>query len=143
MKALTIKQPWATLIALGEKKYETRSWRTNYRGKLAIHAGKQIDMGAFREPRIKSILEKHGITDPKQLPIGAVIAISELADCHQVIMDFDTHAETTGCFIDEYEYPLGCYEIGRFAWELKNVQPLETPIGAKGQLSLWEWNPQQ
>ena len=40
MKALTLYQPWATLIAIGAKKIETRSWGTNYRGPLAIHAGK-------------------------------------------------------------------------------------------------------
>ena len=39
MKALTIKEPWATLIIDGYKKYEFRSWKTNYRGKLLIHAG--------------------------------------------------------------------------------------------------------
>lgn len=40
MKALTIIQPWATLIASGHKMNETRSWKTNYRGEVLIHAGK-------------------------------------------------------------------------------------------------------
>ena len=39
-KAITIRQPWAGLIAVGEKIYETRSWPTKYRGPIAIHAGK-------------------------------------------------------------------------------------------------------
>lgn len=43
MKALTVRQPWASLIACGAKTIETRSWRTSYRGWLAIHAGKTID----------------------------------------------------------------------------------------------------
>lgn len=43
MKALTIKEPWATLIIEGYKEYEFRSWKTNYRGKILIHAGKSID----------------------------------------------------------------------------------------------------
>lgn len=43
MKVLTLKQPWATLVAEGIKKYEFRSWRTKYRGKLLIHAGSGID----------------------------------------------------------------------------------------------------
>ena len=38
MKVITIKQPWATLIAEGIKKYEFRSWKTNYRGEIYIHA---------------------------------------------------------------------------------------------------------
>lgn len=43
MKVITLIQPWATLVALGEKKIETRSWSTNFRGRIAIHAGKKID----------------------------------------------------------------------------------------------------
>ena len=43
MKALTIKEPWATLIIEGYKEYEFRSWKTNYRGKVLIHGGKSID----------------------------------------------------------------------------------------------------
>lgn len=43
MKVISIIQPWATLIALGEKKFETRSWKTKYHGELAIHAIKKID----------------------------------------------------------------------------------------------------
>ncbi len=43
MKVLTLKQPWATLVAEGIKKYEFRSWKTNYRGKILIHAGTGID----------------------------------------------------------------------------------------------------
>jgi hypothetical protein len=56
MKAITIIQPWATLIAFGEKEFETRSWATNYRGNLAIHAGRKIDKEAFRQPAIISAL---------------------------------------------------------------------------------------
>jgi hypothetical protein len=50
MKALTLIQPWATLVALGEKQIETRSWDTKYRGPLAIHAGKKIDKSVFDQP---------------------------------------------------------------------------------------------
>lgn len=47
MKAITIRQPWASLIALGEKKIETRSWQTKYRGPILIHAGKSVDKKAM------------------------------------------------------------------------------------------------
>ena len=43
VKILTLKQPWATLVAEGIKKYEFRSWKTKYRGKILIHAGSGID----------------------------------------------------------------------------------------------------
>ena len=142
MKALTIKQPWATLIALGEKKFETRSWQTKHRGPLAIHAGKSVDKEACNDREIKQALAKHGITSYKQLPIGAVIATAEIAQCHSITKDWCECgvAETDkGEKIEGDEYCFGYYEEGRFAWEIANVQVLNVPVPAKGQLSLWEW----
>lgn len=139
LKAITIKQPWATLIALGEKQYETRSWYTKYRGKMAIHAGKSVDKKACQLPEIKKALKKHSID---QLPTGAVIAIVELTDCFRVIKDYHDKAETTGGSIDMNEYPFGDYSEGRFAWKLDNVKILSPFIHAKGKLGLWEWDEQ-
>lgn len=73
MQVITIRQPWATLIALGEKEYETRSWQTKYRGKLAIHAGKQIDIEACHDKSILNELNKYGITLISELPTGSII----------------------------------------------------------------------
>lgn len=140
MKAITIKQPWATLIALGEKQFETRSWKTRHRGKIAIHAGKSIDMDAFHYEEIQTILNKHGIYKKEDLPFGSVIATADLTDCLQVMKDNFDSAETDKDFIDEKEYPLGDFSEGRYAWKLENVEVLDNPIPAKGQLSLWEWN---
>lgn len=84
MKAITIRQPWATLIALGEKHFETRSWQTKYRGKLAIHAGKMIDKKACENMFIKETLAKHGILSYKELPTGVVLATVDLVDCFQL-----------------------------------------------------------
>ena len=49
MKAITIKQPFASLIAAGIKEYEFRTWKTNYRGEILIHAGKSIDKDAMKK----------------------------------------------------------------------------------------------
>ena len=49
MKGLTIKEPWATLIIEGYKKYEFRSWKTKYRGEILIHAGAGIDKEAMKK----------------------------------------------------------------------------------------------
>jgi len=43
VKTLTLSQRWATLVALGAKRIETRSWRTSYRGPLAIHAATSVE----------------------------------------------------------------------------------------------------
>ena len=71
MKALTLKQPWATLVAEGIKQYEFRSWKTNYRGKILIHAGVGID---------KENMEKFKNLN-LDFPAGKIIAEVELIDC--------------------------------------------------------------
>lgn len=140
MKAITIKQPWATLIALGEKKFETRSWATKYRGELAIHASKKIDIDACQQPAIAATLNKHGIVLTNDLPVGKIIATCNLVDCYQVETDELLWADfTNGKTVNGFEYLFGDYTEGRYAWELSNIKMLEKPIAAKGQLSLWEW----
>ncbi|MBG9730810.1 2-oxoglutarate dehydrogenase E1 [Lysinibacillus sphaericus] len=139
MKAITIKQPWATLISLNEKKLETRSWLTKHRGKIAIHAGKQIDKEACKDVEISKTLNKHGleITD---LPVGAIIAIADLTHCHEVLEDYGLSAKTTGGIVTNKEYAFGDFSEGRYAWELKDIKVLPIPIEIKGQLRLWEWH---
>ena len=71
MKALTLKQPWATLISEGLKEYEFRSWNTNYRGKLLIHAGLGID-------------KKEAIKYKYEYPKSRIVALVELVDCIKI-----------------------------------------------------------
>ncbi|WP_318249340.1 ASCH domain-containing protein [Paenibacillus sp. alder61] len=84
MRCITIRQPWATLIAIGEKRLETRGWKTNYRGELAIHAGKRVDLAACLTEPVRSLLAASGYT-AANLPTGAVVAIARLAGCHPVV----------------------------------------------------------
>ena len=56
MKVITIRQPWATLITEGYKKYEFRSWQTHYRGEVLIHAGSRIEkeyLKKIKTPKFK------------------------------------------------------------------------------------------
>lgn len=140
MKVITLIQPWATLIALGEKKFETRSRRTHHRGPLAIHAGKQIDLGAIsQEPRIRQALLRNGIEEWTDLPTGVIIATCDLVDCFQVVESFP-HAATleNGCIVRGDELAFGWYDRGRFAYELADVKQI-VHIPAKGQLGLWNY----
>ncbi|MEK3945555.1 ASCH domain-containing protein [Paenibacillus sp. FSL H8-0282] len=132
MRCITIRQPWATLIALGEKEFETRSWRTAYRGELGIHAGVRIDKKICEQEPYKSVLAKHGYT-ANNLPTGAIIATGQLAGCYVVTPEVDLRE-----WINGNEYDFGDYSEGRFAWKLEGVHPLSHPIPAKGRLSLWE-----
>lgn len=77
MKALTLTQPWATLVAIGAKQVETRSWFRNYEGELAVHAAKGFPEDARMEcigGPIQRALDAAGFTDEDLLPRGAIVA---------------------------------------------------------------------
>lgn len=145
MKALTIKQPWATLIALGEKRIETRSWKTSYRGPILIHAGNQIDnFICHQEPYLK-ILNEHDIILSSDLPTGEIIAKANLVDCikmKDLVLSDDGEPIASileGEQVIAYnEFKFGDYTPGRYAWILEDVELIK-PIPAKGQLSLWNF----
>lgn len=131
MKVVSLKQPWATLIALGEKSIETRSWATKYRGEIAIHASKTIDKKRFEQPTFKRILKKHGITDISQIPTGVILAVANLVDVKAT--------EDLKKTISRQEKILGIYTNGRVGWMLEDVQAV-TPIPTNGKLGVWEYD---
>ncbi len=152
LKALTLTQPWATLVAIGAKRIETRSWRPTYRGPLAIHAAKRFPGEAralCRNNPFHAALHSAGYaseTYSGDLPLGFVIATCNLVECVPAAYVagsmagyqkpiFTLHPELD----TEEERAFGDYSTGRFAWILEDVQPLPEPIPAKGKLGLWEW----
>lgn len=155
MKAISLLQPWASLVAVGAKRIETRSWPTKYRGPLAVHASKKdpckmslLGMEAF-EAAVKEAFEKTGLSWCF-LPTGCVIATCSLTDCKLIKEDglYQSHIVPGGINdIFHREHPLptgnelafGDYTPGRYAWILSDVQKLQTPIPAKGRLGLWDW----
>lgn len=139
MKAITIWQPWATLIALRLKRNETRGWATKYRGEIAIHAAKRIDLDACNEEPIKSALSQYGYS-AFNLPTGAIVATAILKDCLKSVDTWtDGYILENGIYIYSPEYEFGDFTPGRFAWEITDVRQLPTPIPAKGQQGLWNW----
>lgn len=136
MRAITLMQPWASLVAVGAKRYETRSWKTNYRGPLAIHSSLKFPHSAQAlcraEPFASALL---GNTD---LPLGCVVAICDLAAVFSTSTDDSLFGAATEW--PSSELPFGDFGPGRFAWLLTNVRSLENPIPARGTLSLWEWD---
>lgn len=132
MKVLTLWQPWATLIAIGVKKIETRSWPTSYRGPLAIHASKKLDrriVAIAQQPDIAEPLYNSGIKEIGDMPFGAVVCVCRLVDCCQIVAP-----------PNEPERSFGDYTPGRWAWFLTGAEPLPTPIPAKGRQGLWQWD---
>lgn len=141
MKVLTITQPWATLIAIGAKKIETRSWYTRYRGPLAIHAAMGFPREAielcFEEPFAKALLQA-GISVPNDLPRGVIIAICDLAELLPT-QNGDLIANGYLLELSAQEKTFGDYSDNRYGLILHNVQRLLHPIPAKGALGLWEY----
>lgn len=149
MKALTLTQPFATLVAIGAKKIETRSWYTSYRGLLAIHAAKGFPKWAKdlvrNDAMFMQILQEHFDIDasPSQLiaelPLGKVLCTCELVDCVATETLAVIPPRNLMWQLTAMEKYFGDYSPKRFGWILQNVQPLEKPVPATGALSLWEW----
>ena len=146
MKAITLTQPWATLVAIKEKRIETRSWNTAYRGPLAIHAAKGYPQWAkdwcYVEPFQTALRAYPG----PPLPVGCVLATCRLIACvptRELQLGRVIECEASLCIapvpITEQELAFGDYSPGRWAWLLADVKPLPVPIPARGALSLWEW----
>lgn len=123
MKVLTIKQPWATLIMQGNKRFEFRSWKTNFRGEFLIHAGKGIDKEAME--RLKKYL-------PEEIPTGKILGKVTLTDCIAMNDDLAEMLDKENNDI----YTSHSFS-NNYAFKLENVQVFDTPIEAKGQLGFW------
>ena len=129
MKVLSIKEPFATLICKGDKTIETRSWKTNYRGEILIHAsGKSLAKEYLDNPFVADLI------GGMKFNYGNIICKCELVDCIYMDEVFINNIKK-----NTKEYNLGLYELGRYAWILKNVQPI-VPISAKGKLNLWNYD---
>jgi activating signal cointegrator 1 len=140
MKVLSMIQPWASLFVLGEAQFETRTWRTHYRGPMAIHTSKKVDRTACSNQRVQELLEKHGYT-PSTLPTGVIIGVCHLVNCLKVIENNITWAVLEdGRIISGNDLLLGDYRVGGYAWEVSNMYMLKEFVPAKGQLGLWEYN---
>lgn len=123
MKAISLHQPWASLVAMGLKRVETRSWPTRHRGWIAIHAAKRWS----RSQRVASV----GFlgSDP-DIPLGAVVAIARVSDC--VLM--------TPALIESQtprELAVGDWTAGRWAWLLEDVRRLRDPVPFVGRQGLF------
>lgn len=117
MKAISLWQPWASLIADGRKTIETRPRPWNHKGLVAIHAAKHVDVAACLQ---------FGY-DPDTIPRGAVVAIAQMDGCRQF-------APNESC-ADAY----GDFTAGRYGYFLHSVRKLTPTIPAKGKQGIWLW----
>jgi hypothetical protein len=144
MKALTLWQPWASLIAMGEKKVETRCWSTKYRGELAIHAAAKMPpkwLGASREfPEFRTELADILMVREDAVPALTIALPRAVVLCIVRLVDIEPSEQVAG-ILCQRELIFGNYEEGRYAWFMELVEKFETPIPAKGNRMLWNWKP--
>lgn len=139
MKALTLTQPWASLVILGVKGWETRSWRP--RGivpgdRIAIHAAKgwtRDDIDFAFDLASRDILPMARYAEPDtDLPRGVVLGT----------VTFTGYRPTAGMTpTSDVELLLGDFSPGRFAWGLVLPKEYARPVPARGMLGLWDWVP--
>lgn len=128
MKVLTLREPWASLIGEKIKKIETRSWATNYRGELYIHAG--LTPIPKKDERMNRLSKE--LCGP--LHYGTIFVKCQLTDCVLIDEKYAEYVKKN----DPLCYDCGDYTPGRYAWILSNIEYIE-PIYAQGQLSIWNY----
>ena len=129
MKVLSLKEPYATLIKLGKKKIETRSFKTNYRGELYIHAS------STKIPKVwKNNKDLMNLVKEETLNFGYIICKCNLVDCIYMDEEFLDKIKK-----DKLEFICGDYRLGRYAWILDDIEVLDRPIFAKGKLGIWNY----
>lgn len=144
IKGLVLWQPWATLLAIGAKKIETRSWASEYSGPVAICAAKRFPREAkelcMGEPFMGALMGA-GYSGTSELPRGCVVAVGNLHLTGQIIIPGNGDVLVRGQELpvegDELEY--GDYRAGRYGWVFSNVTRLDPPlscIGARGLFDL-------
>lgn len=148
--AISLYEPWASLMRLGEKHVETRDWPTRYRGWVAIHTSKNFDRVSqemcTREPFLQ-VLTAAGllrgvsgllagfVTLDQHFTFGAVIAVARLSGCYR-----STDPHIARLLADRpREAAFGNYDPGRWCHVYDRVVPLATPISARGARMFWKW----
>jgi hypothetical protein len=116
--ALSIRQPWASLILLGLKCVEIRTWPTSYRGLLFIHASRTLDEHAMKRFRLPD------------LPTGCLIGAVDLTGV-------DAFTPATWRKLAPEHLDTGAFAPGLYAWHLSNPRPLRQPVSWRGDRSLF------
>ena len=123
MKCLSVSQPFADLIISGEKSIELRSWNTNFRGELLIHAPLKIKFEDSKRLKIK-----------KKFVTGAIIGKVQLYD----VKKYDSIKQVR--LEQKFHLASKKYQKKTYGFILKNARPLRIPIPWKGQLGLFDVN---
>ena len=116
--ALSVRQPWASLLVMGLKTIEIRSWKTAYRGPLLIHASSKVDTEALKRFRVENI------------QVGALIGSVELTDV-------ELFTELAWEESADAHLQLGPLPPGHYAWHMIRPEKFSRPVKCKGNRGLF------
>lgn len=133
LMALSLWQPWGSLIAYGFKQYETRSWYSDYRGPLVIQAAKSTKGLPPWNSTIMDTLKSIGV-EPNDLPRGCALCVVDLVEV--------VRAETVRDSVSEYEKAFGDWRTSRFVWKLENPRRIDPPIPMRGYQQIFDIDPE-
>lgn len=157
MKCLSLWQPWAALMVLGAKRFETRSWSTTYQGPLLIHASRLWTEAARNLCLSEPFATALGIPqDPgfawvpdKVLTLGAIIGMVNVVRCWPTVKvrfaasdDIATIPLDGGIQVSESELAFGDYAHGRFAWQCTKPVRFAEPVPCRGFPGIFNPSPE-
>jgi hypothetical protein len=143
MKVISLLQPWASLVVIGAKQIETRSWNTKYRGPLLIHASKKLTSEQVRLGQMFNMNYGTSLGFIDDLPFGQIIGsvnLIHVVESRYCFKDNEFVVNDITWKLTDAERSFGDYSPGRYGWLLSNPVQFVTGIPAKGSLSLWEYN---
>ena len=138
LRAISLRQPWATLIALGEKRIETRSWKPDYEGPVLIHAPKRWtreQQELITRPVFRDALGDYGITKP--MPLGGFVAKGNIGACFTSDEVYESDGGRLALRLKGNESAFGDYSPGRWCWVIYDVVAFPELIPARGFQGLW------
>lgn len=124
MRVITLKQPWATLVAENIKKYEFRSWKYNYRGEILIHAGTGIDIDAMKKVEHLNL----------EFPNKKILAKVVIEDC------IELNEEINKIICSQNPLIYGNKNRTGYAWKLGKVTKLNINKVISGKQGIWNYN---
>lgn len=148
VKALSLWEPWASLMAFGVKTVETRHWSTRHRGPLLVHAAKRwtreqesmLDEADVQHA-LSPLISEHpthrghmGVVKPYHLPLGRAVCLVKMTGCVSTNEIFSGDLRATV----EAEDDFGDYSEDRFAWVTTGAHRLSRPLAVTGHQGLFD-----
>ena len=132
LRAISVRQPWASLLLTGVKRFECRSWRVKQPGVLLVHASgsKAAGIRGLRQERaFHAALLYAKLTDEADWPFSAIIGAVEIARFWEPGLRPRALSARDAYLADAPD---------SYLWEVSRRWPFVKPVSCKGKLGLWQ-----